>query len=482
MVLDIGTKLSKRLVVGLGILVILCLVSFNAHSLYRDGPLMTLEAHHQHTYLVVIGSPVTFASRRNLIRSTYFGIDDNLDPISSTTAQPIEYAFCIYGDATSPNTPERRAFETEKMEYNDIYSWDSSTQFTETTVLDWIKHQKSGKQYDFIIIQDIHSFIPLERLVKKIEAAGQVDKTLYWGDNEQGLVIGSQAQTKKGSFNSQVWKNSIESTDLDSMLLVTYVYQDQDFQALATAFGSKPVSMTKMVSKKAIVTSSYIYDKCMEPSATKASLNKRDYADKHGYVFISRSREFAQQSLRADQRRTVWGKIDVIEKVLPKFDWIMWLDMDAVIMNSNQTIEALLTHLKAEYYNNGTEFEDNIDFIIVRPGTDKMINAGVFLIKNTHWSFKFLREIQAREEWYRQGPSYEQGAMWDVMRQPENIKRTLYLDRENHIFNTFPKFYRDGDFVVHFAPDKCPNAATLKGLAAADRIYQGQKVTFSQLL
>lgn len=483
MVLDIRNKLSKRLVVGLVIVVIFCLVSFNANYLYRDDTLMSFEAHHQHTYLVVIGSPVTFQSRRNLVRSTYFGIHDNLDPISPATSQSIEYAFCIYGDPTRPNTPERRAFETEKMEYNDIYSWDSAIQFTQDAVFDWIKKQKNGKQYDFVIIQDIHSFIPLEKLVKKMEA-GEVDKTVYWGDNGQGLVIGSEAQTKKSSFGStsQVWKNSIESTDLDSML-VTNVYQDQDFQALANAFGSKPVTMTKMVSRKAIVTSSYIYDKCMEPSATKASLNKRDYADKHGYVFISRSREFAQQALRADQRRTVWGKIDVIEKVLPKFDWLLWLDMDAVIMNSQQTIEELMTRLKTDYYNGtASEFDEKIDFIIIRPGTDKMINAGVFLIKNTSWSFKFLREIQAREEWYRQGPSYEQGAMWDVMRQPEYIKRTLYLDRENHIFNTFPKFYQDGDFVVHFAPDKCPNAATLKGLAAADRIHQGQKVSFSQLL
>ncbi|KAI8059693.1 galactosyl transferase GMA12/MNN10 family-domain-containing protein [Thamnidium elegans] len=480
MTLDIGNKLSKRLVVGLGLFVIFCLVSFNANYLYRDEPLMSLESQDQHTYLVVIGSPVNFESRRNLVRSSYFGIHDNLEPISAAE-QSIEYAFCIYGEPTRPNTPERRAFETEKMEYNDIYSWDPSIQFNQENVFDWIKKKK--KQYDFVIIQDIHSFIPLDKLVKKIES-GQVDKAVYWGDSEQGLVIGSEAQTdiKKGSFGSQVWQNSIESTDLNS-ILVTYVYQDQDFKVLVNAFGAKPVTMTKMVSRKAIVTSSYIYDKCMEPSATKASLNKRDYADKHGYVFIGRSREFGQQALRADQRRTVWGKIDVIEKVLPKFEWILWLDMDAVIMNPNQTIEELMSRLKTEYYS-GTEseFEENIDFIIVRPGTDKMINAGVFLIKNTSWSFKFLREIQEKEEWYRQGPSYEQGAMWDVMRQQDNIKHTLYLDRENHIFNTFPKFYQHNDFIVHFAPDKCPNAATLKGLAAADRINQGQKVTSIQLL
>lgn len=32
-----------------------------------------------------------------------------------------------------------------------------------------------------------------------------------------------------------------------------------------------------MILRKIVVTSSYIYDACMEPSATGASWNKRDY-------------------------------------------------------------------------------------------------------------------------------------------------------------------------------------------------------------
>ncbi|KAI9341619.1 galactosyl transferase GMA12/MNN10 family-domain-containing protein [Pilaira anomala] len=479
MTFEIRNRLSKRIVIGLGLFVLFCLLSFNLKYLYKDDLLipMTTTSSSPSTYLVIIGSPVQHESRRNLIRSTYFGIQDNLEPIAQPSAQSIHYAFCIYGNRTKSDTPERRSFETEKMEYNDIYPF-FDAEFNQKNVLDWVK--KQGVQYDFIIIQDIYSFIPLQKLVN---ALGD-DTTIQWGNDHEGYVIGSKAvESKKDLFGSQVWENSIESTDTTKNMLVTQVYQDQDFKALAEAFHLKPIEMTKMVSSKAVVTSSYIYDKCMEPSATKASLNKRDYADKHGYVFIARSREFGQQALRVDQRRTVWGKIDVIQKVLPKYEWIFWLDMDAVVMNPNQTIEGLMTRLRNEYYN-GTEseFEENIDFIIVRPGTDKMINAGVFLIKNTSGSFKFLKKIQEREEWYRQGPSYEQGAMWDVMQQPEFISRTLFLDRENHIFNTFPKFYQQDDFIVHFAPDKCPNAATLKGLAAADSIKQGQFVTSQDLV
>jgi hypothetical protein len=336
---------------------------------------------------------------------------------------------------------------------------------------------------DYIIFQDIHSFIPIDKLIETIESKG--DKSMMWGRTEKGFVIGSKAlQDRKNTIVSsiplQIWENSIESTDVTN-LVIGDVYQDQDFKQLVKKYGLQPLALEITDAKKVVVTSSYIYDRCMEPSGTRASLNKRNYSNKHNYAFVGRSREFIQQSLRPDARRPVWGKIDIIQKVLPKYEWLFWLDMDAVILNDNISIEHLLQDVETKYYK-GDHFDEEIDFIIVKPGTDKMINAGVFLIKNTAWSMEFLRDIQDRQEWYRQGPSYEQGAMWDVMRQEKYLKKTLFLDRENHVFNTFPKFYEQDDFIVHFAPDKCPNDATLKGLNAADKIKQGKQVTVSDLL
>jgi hypothetical protein len=340
-----------------------------------------------------------------------------------------------------------------------------------------------SKPFDYLIIQDVHGFIHVDKLIKDLDYNTEIVDQL--GNDEKGLVISwnryqelliHPADVSTGSTVAnvkQVWKNSIESTNT-SNLIITDVYQDQDFLDLVSLYQLQPIiSKTSTAKSIAVVTSSYIYDYCMEPSGTKASLNKRSYADKHGYAFVARSKEFAQQAMRPDQRRTVWGKIDVIQKVLPKYDWVFWLDMDAVVMNSEQTIEDLFERV---------EINDQTHFIIVRPGTDKMINAGVFLIRNTPWSFQFLDEIQNQTEWYRQGPSYEQGAMWDIMRREEFIQHTKFLDRENHLFNTFPKFYQQNDFIVHFAPDKCPNSATLKGLAAADSIEKGHVVTSQDLL
>ncbi|OBZ90036.1 hypothetical protein A0J61_01899 [Choanephora cucurbitarum] len=474
--MDLFKNRKQRL--GISILCFLLFVVFaNLTVLHRDRITSSVtqltHAKVNHNYLIVVGSEAKSSSRRHLIRAHYFGIHDNLIPARINQA---DYQFYIHGGPPPSDTPERRAFETEKMEFDDITLLPATQSFDPQAVLSGIKDREA---YDYVIIQDIYSFVDLSRLIETLER----HPVQQWGQFElDGLtVIGPKSSSNQQVITSQVWENSIETIDRRH-LLTQQVYQDKDFIELSKAYQLKPLANSPSHSKPlAVVTSSYIYDKCMEPSGTRASLNKRAYAARHGYAFVARSSEFAQQAIRPDQRRTVWGKIDVIQKVLPKYEWLFWLDMDAVIMNQDQSVESLLDRLKSTYYN-GTDFDGQVDFVIVRPGTDKMINAGVFLIKNTAWSREFLRDVQARKEWYRQGPSYEQGAMWDVMRQEKYMARTLFLDRENHIFNTFPKFYEAGDFVVHFAPDKCPNAATVKGLTAADKIKKGQTVSAAELI
>ncbi|KAL9542827.1 hypothetical protein MBANPS3_008414 [Mucor bainieri] len=473
--------LKKRHLLGASLFFILFFVLFQINYIRNTAEhavIATEEegslADGQRRFLVVITTEAQYAARRSILRSAYFNIDDNLIPAADF--DKVEYAFLVHGGPPKSNSPERRAFETEKMEYNDIYTLPAGQAFTSSgTAFHWINATAWSKPFDYVVIQDIHTFVHLDRVVRDLNSAAATPAAVdQMGSDGEGMVVSwsrlqqlLSAPAADGSAASNVvavWENSVESTNTDN-LIVTHVYQDQDFLDLGSLYQLQPVLPKSTAKSIAVVTSSYIYDYCMEPSGTRASLNKRSYADKHGYAFVARSREFAQQALRPDQRRTVWGKIDVIQKVLPKYDWVFWLDMDAVVMNSEQTVQDLLQRR--------LEIDDSTHFVIVRPGTDKMINAGVFLIRNTAWSFKFLQEIQSQSEWYRQGPSYEQGAMWDVMRREGFIQHTKFLDRENHLFNTFPKFYQQDDFIVHFAPDKCPNSATLKGLAAADSIKKG---------
>lgn len=288
------------------------------------------------------------------------------------------------------------------------------------------------------------------------------------------------------------WENNVESVHIEDSV-VTHVYQDSEFAELAAwtslkpstvcyprksafkgtqptldaldddedllADDDAPVSETNSTAAAtedkpsiALMTSSFIYDdNCMEPSATMAAMNKRKFALRHGHSFVARSAEFAQQR----GRKTVWGKVDAVEKVLPKYDWIFWMDMDAVIMNQEHSLFELLDDLRGRYPGGPEAFDTNVDLIAAKPRGDPMLNAGVFFLRNSPWSMQFLRDVQGVTEWYNKGSSYEQGAMWQVMGLEQNAPHVFLLDGDDHTFNTFPKRYQPGDFIVHFAPDKC---------------------------
>jgi hypothetical protein len=87
-------------------------------------------------YFAVIGSRAAQASRRSLIRETYFGIEDNIEPCMKRD-KGIGYLFYIYGDEPSPKTPQRRSYETEKIEYNDLEKVNTD-KFDQDQVLRWV--------------------------------------------------------------------------------------------------------------------------------------------------------------------------------------------------------------------------------------------------------------------------------------------------------------------------------------------------------
>ena len=60
------------------------------------------------------------------------------------------------------------------------------------------------------------------------------------------------------------------------------------------------------------------------------------YCDRHGYTYI-RYREMIDPTLIP-----TWNKLLAVRKELPKFDWVLWLDADALIVNPGQRIEDII--------------------------------------------------------------------------------------------------------------------------------------------
>lgn len=103
-----------------------------------SNPVTTIKMQPQHfKYFMVIASRATNLSRRQLIRNTYFGLGDNIEPCMKRD-KGLNYLFWIYGDEPAAKTPERRLYETEKMEWNDLEKVNAKS-YNQDEILKWVK-------------------------------------------------------------------------------------------------------------------------------------------------------------------------------------------------------------------------------------------------------------------------------------------------------------------------------------------------------
>lgn len=94
------------------------------------------------------------------------------------------------------------------------------------------------------------------------------------------------------------------------------------------------------------------------------------YAEKHGYHAHCITE-------RNSDRHPVWDKVKIIRDNLDKYDWLMYVDADTLITNHTIKLEDII--------------DDSFDLIISRDVND--INSGVFFIKSSEWSKKYLDDV-----------------------------------------------------------------------------------------
>lgn len=459
--------------------------------------------------LLVITSTVQSMRHRKILREGLFGIKNNLEPCMAQDGN-VYYKFLIE-PYKSVEKLALRDFTAESVEYNDIEEFPNiSGQNFQETVLQWAQGLvNKGITYNYLVIINDKTIINLENLQRNLEESSirgnkltPSDKLkLVWGSfmtlnaDDMAIILGRDAispildsknliKVVEKNFTNTITRvfqyyqkypdeselylvnddveivefpNAVERVSADDAIAVGHLFLEDDMIDMIEHLSIPKTLICHPRNDPnrlniAVVTSSYVYnDLCMLPAARLTAENKRNYAQKHGYSFIGRSAEFTQQGYK--YRKTVWGKFDAIEKILPHYDWVFWLDMDTVIMNYNVTIESLIDQFIEKV--GGQEQFEKRHLIVARPVNDMMINAGVFLLRNSEWSRKFLRLTQKRRDLYL-AHMYEQRAMWDLMRKPEWAPGTLFLDQDDRTFNTFPSRYIRGDFVVHYAPDGCP--------------------------
>ncbi|KAJ3678563.1 hypothetical protein LUZ60_002366 [Juncus effusus] len=190
--------------------------------------------------------------------------------------------------------------------------------------------------------------------------------------------------------------------------------------------------------------------------------NKKAYAKKNGYDFIDVS------WIVDPTRPPSWSKILAIKTNLQNYDWIFWNDDDILVMNQEILLEDIIFGLIGHGDSNSTP-----DLILTEDFNG--VNAGVFFVRKSEWSVKFLNT------WWNQTSFIQFGSTKSGDNAALKYLTDSLPDEESraHIrippmqcrFNSYPwipsgkSFYRlifspwttwqgaysEGDFMVHLA-------------------------------
>jgi hypothetical protein len=115
----------------------------------------------------------------------------------------------------------------------------------------------------------------------------------------------------------------------------------------------------------------------MEAISAASIANKRAYAEMHDYSLV-----VADGTMIDRSRPAAWSKMPVLHRFVPQFDWVLFLDMDTLVMNPDVKIENYI--------------DERYDVIISEDWSG--VNTGVFLIRNSTWTMWFLDELWKQKQ------------------------------------------------------------------------------------
>jgi hypothetical protein len=163
-----------------------------------------------------------------------------------------------------------------------------------------------------------------------------------------------------------------------------------------------------------------------------AQISKQIYCEKHGYDYID------DQSVYDESRPHAWSKIKLLQKYIPRYDFVVWIDADAMIMDFDQKLEDKISLM-----------EDR-DIMVIQPYP--RINTGVMFCRNSDFVMNFLQQIYDYDMDVTSG-DWEQDAFINLYLSDPNIQKHIkVLDYSyESIIQSYWFVYRYGHFILHFA-------------------------------
>lgn len=185
-----------------------------------------------------------------------------------------------------------------------------------------------------------------------------------------------------------------------------------------------------------------------------SSTNHLTYSNLHSYSYIKE----IVNSEKYKERHLTWIKIDVLLKYLPMYDYVVWIDADAIFYNMDLKIEQIIE-------------DDNVDLVIPKQEVDRLTGnvwthttTGFMIWKNSNWSISTLSDIWNNPLNYIFDFFHEQSrldiSLFDnYITQNDNLLNKLQNDIEHPIRvdnvmilpYSYHRYYTDGEikYVYH---------------------------------
>lgn len=164
------------------------------------------------------------------------------------------------------------------------------------------------------------------------------------------------------------------------------------------------------------------------------------YAEKHSYDFHLCNEVYSPSE--SDKRGYPWYKIKAIQKYLPLYDAVLWIDADGFIMRPEQSVEYFLH-----------EFSQGKDMVLARD-YNNVLNTGVMFIRNTPFVHTLLDLVWNNTEPF-DADFHEQASMGQIyennrLNSKEHI--TILPLHLQHIFYCYWSVYwPEKTFFLHSA-------------------------------
>ena len=200
-----------------------------------------------------------------------------------------------------------------------------------------------------------------------------------------------------------------------------------------------------------------------------ASSNHLEYANKHGYSYI---KEIVDNDKYPDWHPT-WIKIDVLLKYLNLFDYLVWIDADAVFVNMEISIESLIS--------------DNVDLVIPKLEFDQVggqmwthTTTGFMIWKNSEWSKNILNTLWSDPQNFKVQFFHEQSRLDQLLepifkieggkniweKQIEDLPHPILLDNVRVLPYSYHRYFENTDmrYVYHAGGNTGTKLSRLKSI------------------